>query len=68
MDIRKIVKEGYEKGDYVGFFRTNSQPNAMEKKLLDRLAESLPKGAKILDLGCGTGVPFDKYLVDLGLK
>ncbi len=29
--IRKIVKEGYEKGDYVSHFRTNSQPNKMEK-------------------------------------
>jgi len=68
MDIRKIVKKGYEKGNYVGFFRTNTQPNAMEKKLLDRLACSLPKDAKILDLGCGTGIPFDKYLVNLGFR
>jgi ubiquinone/menaquinone biosynthesis C-methylase UbiE len=68
MDIRKIVKEGYEKGDYVGHFRTSNQPNEMEKKLLDRLANSLSKDAKILDLGCGTGIPFDKYLVELGFK
>jgi ubiquinone/menaquinone biosynthesis C-methylase UbiE len=68
MDIRKIVKEGYEKGNYVGFFRSNPQLNSMEQSQLDRLADSLPKGAKILDLGCGTGVPFDKYLVVRGFE
>lgn len=68
MDIRKIVKEGYEKGDYAYFFRTNRIVDAREKKLLDKLAKALPKAGKILDLGCGTGIPFDKYLVDLGFK
>lgn len=67
-DIRKIVKEGYEKGGYAGHFRTSSKPNKMEKKFLDRLAGFVPEGAKILDLGCGIGIPFDKYLVDKGLK
>lgn len=67
-DIRKIVKEGYEKGDYAGHFRTSSQPNAIEKKFLDRLAAFVPKAAKILDLGCGIGIPFDKYLADKGFK
>lgn len=67
-DIRKIVKEGYEKGDYAGHFRTSSQPNKMEKKFLDRLAALIPKAAKILDFGCGIGIPFDKYLADKGFK
>jgi len=67
-DIRKIVKKGYEKGDYAGHFRTNSQPNKMEKKFLDRLAGLIPKSAKILDFGCGIGIPFDKYLVGKGFK
>lgn len=67
-DIRKVVKEGYEKGDYAGHFRTSSQPNEVEKKFLDRLAALLPKAAKILDLGCGIGIPFDKYLANKGFK
>lgn len=67
-DIRKVVKEGYEKGDYTGHFRTSSQPNEKEKKILDLLAARIPKIAKILDLGCGIGVPFDKYLADKGFK
>jgi 2-polyprenyl-3-methyl-5-hydroxy-6-metoxy-1,4-benzoquinol methylase len=67
-DIRKIVKEGYEQGDYAGHFRVSSDPNEMEKKYLDRLAALLPKAAKILDLGCGIGVPFDRYLVEKGFR
>ena len=66
--IRKIVKEGYEKGDYVSHFRTNSQPNKMEKKFLDRIANLIPRAAEILDFGCGIGIPFDKYLADKGFK
>ncbi|GAI68411.1 unnamed protein product [marine sediment metagenome] len=67
-DIRKIVKKGYEQGDYTGHFRISSDPNQMEKQYLDRLATLLPKTAKILDLGCGIGIPFDKYLVEKGFK
>lgn len=67
-DIRKIVKEGYEKGDYAGHFRTRPQPNAMEKKFLNRLVALIPKAAKILDLGCGIGIPFDKYFADKGFQ
>lgn len=67
-DIRKIVKEGYEKGDYAGYFRKSSQPNTMEKKFMDRLVALIPAAAKIIDLGCGVGIPFDKYLADKGFK
>lgn len=31
-------------------------------KYLDSLADKLPTKAKILDIGCGSGVPIDKYL------
>lgn len=30
--------------------------------------ETLPKGALILDVGSGTGIPFAKYFIDNGLK
>lgn len=32
------------------------------------LAESLPSGARVLDLGCGTGLPTAKQLADAGLR
>jgi SAM-dependent methyltransferase len=33
----------------------------------DRFVASLPKGAKVLDLGCGSGRPVAQHLVELGL-
>ena len=67
-NMRNIVREGYEKGDYPGHFRLSSEPNHIEQKYLDRLANHLPEKATILDLGCGTGVPFDSYLVQKGFS
>jgi SAM-dependent methyltransferase len=34
----------------------------------DRFAASLPKGAKVLDLGCGSGRPVAQHLVEQGLQ
>jgi SAM-dependent methyltransferase len=65
-DMRKLVREGYEKIDYVEAYRSNSEPNDMEKNFLNKLIKLIPKHAKILDLGSGTGIPFDKYLVAQG--
>ncbi|MEK6895928.1 MAG: class I SAM-dependent methyltransferase [Nanoarchaeota archaeon] len=67
-DMRKIVKEGYEKGDYAGTFRTSNKPNKMEESFLKKLLKLLPKNLHVLDFGCGIGVPFDKYLVEHGCK
>ena len=66
--MQDIVKQGYEKGDYEKTFRQNKQPNTFEKGRLDAFLQELPKNAKVLDLGCGIGIPFDKYLVDRGIK
>ena len=65
-DMRKIVEEGYEKGDYAGTFRISDKPNEMEESFLKKLVQLLPENPRILDFGCGTGVPFDKYLVKHG--
>jgi cyclopropane fatty-acyl-phospholipid synthase-like methyltransferase len=35
---------------------------------VDRILEDLPAGAKVLDLGCGTGEPVAKYLVECGFR
>lgn len=67
-DIRRIVKEGYEKGDYEGYFRTCLQPNDIEKKFLELLVGLIPNSGKILDFGCGIGIPCDKYLADKGFS
>ncbi|MFC1638870.1 class I SAM-dependent methyltransferase [Patescibacteria group bacterium] len=66
-DIRQIVREGYERGDYAGHYRDGSMTE-LQSDFLGRLTALLPEGAHILDLGCGTGIPFDKFLVDQGFS
>jgi SAM-dependent methyltransferase len=64
--MRRIVRQGYEQGDYSAAFRRHGPPSAMERRYLDRLLVLCPPDPKILDLGCGTGLPVDKYLADRG--
>lgn len=61
--MRKKVKEGYEKGEYEKHFRSSKFLNKVQKEFLSKLIEVLPENSKVLDLGCGTGIPFDDYLV-----
>jgi 2-polyprenyl-3-methyl-5-hydroxy-6-metoxy-1,4-benzoquinol methylase len=62
-DMREIVKQGYEQGDYEKHFRNSNSMNNIEKEFMSKLQEILPENSKVLDLGCGTGIPFDDYLV-----
>lgn len=64
-DIRKLVKEGYNKGNYEKFYdREKNKLEPFDKLMCDELISRLHKNAKILDLGCGIGLPHDKYFVD----
>lgn len=66
-DIRKVVKEGYEKGAYVKTFRIDtSKLSRFELNMLRELTKKLHKKSKILDLGCGIGAPYDNYFVKKG--
>jgi len=67
-DIRAIVKAGYENGNYAEIFRKSDVLSQFEKKFLEDLASRIPGKAKILDLGCGTGVPFTRYLAEKGFR
>jgi len=67
--MREIVKSGYEKNKYSEKYSRNTVvPSKFEKKMCDELIQRLKDNTKILDLGCGTGFPFDKYFSKKGYK
>jgi len=39
-----------------------------DKPWLDRFVDALPPGANVLDLGCGSGWPVARHLVECGLR
>jgi SAM-dependent methyltransferase len=64
LDADKII-DFYERHahDYVADRRT---VDWNESAWLDRFSALLPHGASILDIGCGSGEPIAKYLIDRG--
>jgi cyclopropane fatty-acyl-phospholipid synthase-like methyltransferase len=50
--------------------RDRSKPGQglMERRYLDEVTSRLCPGARVLDLGCGTGDPMARYLMDSGLN
>jgi cyclopropane fatty-acyl-phospholipid synthase-like methyltransferase len=65
-DMRKIVCEGYENGEYARVFRVRKILTDFERRFFDSFLALLPGRPQIVDFGCGTGVPYDKYLVEHG--
>lgn len=65
--MRDKVKEGYEEGDYESDYREGREIRQEEKDFFNSLSEIAP-GNRVLDLGCGTGIPFDKYLSENGWR
>lgn len=63
--INDLVKQGYNKAaeNY-----SSKRDQFENNKYLEQLAKLLKPGVTVLDIGCGSGVPVDKYLVDKGFK
>lgn len=61
----QIVKEGYTEIAEKYNKQRSIYPN---KALLLRFTKYLPKNSRVLDLGCGAGVPISQFLVDNGHK
>ncbi|MDR6339468.1 SAM-dependent methyltransferase [Filimonas zeae] len=51
-----------------GWFAENRYTGLLEKPYLDMLIHHIGKGAKVLDLGCGTGIPVITYLLQQGMQ
>ena len=60
MEKKKIVREGYNKVALA--YQNERHENLEEMKILPEFTSRVTKGGKILDVGCGGGLPFTKYL------
>ena len=66
--MREIVERGYDKGDYMGHFHLRETLDERETRFFTELEKHVPLNGKILDLGSGTGIPYDKYLIGKGFQ
>ena len=60
------VYEVYD--EIIDWFDEKRSKNLMEAEYLDLIVKSIPAGASILDLGCGTGEPIAKFFIEQGFK
>ena len=61
MDEKTTVRAGYD-AIAAKYLKTRSE-DSEDVQLLQELVQRLPKGAKVLDAGCGAGVPVTRYLI-----
>lgn len=57
---KDIVRSGYDA--IAAEFTASRREDSEDVRLLAELAQRLPKGAKVLDAGCGAGVPVTRVL------
>jgi len=60
MDNKEIVKAGYDR--IAASYLASRNQEQEDVRLLDELIAQLPAGAKVLDAGCGAGVPIARIL------
>ncbi len=60
MDFKETVKSGYNK--IASRYLAERTRDSEDVRLLDDLIERLPVNAKVLDAGCGAGVPISQML------
>ncbi len=61
-DAKRLVADGYDRiaEEYMGWRERSPKDYMVEH--LDRVTKDLKEGARVLDLGCGSGVPYGAYL------
>jgi ubiquinone/menaquinone biosynthesis C-methylase UbiE len=60
MDFKKTVKEGYN--NIAERYLAGRTRDSEDVQLLDDFIERLPENSKVLDAGCGAGVPISQIL------
>ena len=63
-DTKDLVASGYN--EVADAYLDRFGASTTRQRWLDQLAENLPVGGRVLDLGCGAGVPVAQTLVGLG--
>src|SRR5437016_6471485 len=61
---KKIVRKGYDKIATSYTAARTADSDSEDIRLLNLLVERLPKGAMILDAGCGSGRPVTRLLAE----
>jgi cyclopropane fatty-acyl-phospholipid synthase-like methyltransferase len=62
-DATEIVRSGY---DAIAQRYLAARDPTDKMRYVQRLAGAIPRGGSVLDVGCGAGVPVDRFLVDQG--
>lgn len=61
--MKDKVRQGYKEGNYDEKYRRTYLKD-FEENLFNKLIKEMSDNPDVLDLGCGTGLPFDKFLVE----
>ncbi|MDY6770610.1 MAG: class I SAM-dependent methyltransferase [Candidatus Nanohaloarchaea archaeon] len=64
--MRDEVRKGYEDGDWPGEMGGDRELRPYEDEMLGKLLDRLEDSPDVLDIGCGTGLPFDRWLDEQG--
>jgi SAM-dependent methyltransferase len=71
---RDLVRRGYDtisrayRTDLGESDAHSSEATSTYAPWIEELTSRLPRGAQVLDIGCGAGVPADRLMVDAGLE
>ncbi|KAG2188663.1 hypothetical protein INT44_001418 [Umbelopsis vinacea] len=65
---KAVIEHGYDEVADAYLAWSAPRPTLTRAGYVDRLLENLPKGAKVLELGCGAGVPSTQKLVSGGMS
>src|SRR5262249_6811517 len=64
--MKDVVRRGYDAVS--NLYRGDRDEDTDRREWVDTLARRLPRGARVLDLGCGCGVPVARDLVAAGFE
>ncbi|CAO3681779.1 unnamed protein product [Umbelopsis vinacea] len=64
---KTIIQHGYDQIAPAYFAWSSPRPTLTRAGYIDRLLKHLPTGSKVLELGCGAGVPSTQTLIANGL-